>query len=130
MYNRYIPQADGSFRRNRVPEPAQARTEPPKAPPTAQNLAAQNSVSHEPQQSSSFPPSQRNSFHMPRSAPVRNLPQYDHSPASVGSFLKGLLPQNFDTEDLMVVLLLLLMSGNSGNDQNSALMTLVIYLFL
>ena len=30
----------------------------------------------------------------------------------------------------MVVLLLLLMSGNSGSDQNSALMTLVIYLFL
>ena len=30
----------------------------------------------------------------------------------------------------MVVLLLLLMSGHSGNDQNSALMTLVIYLFL
>ncbi|MGM9605066.1 MAG: hypothetical protein ACI3XG_08365 [Faecousia sp.] len=48
----------------------------------------------------------------------------------MGSFLKGLLPQNFDTEDLMVVLLLLLMSGNSGNDQNAALMTLVIYLFL
>lgn len=124
MYNRYIPQADGSFRRNRVPEPAQARTEPPKAPP-----AAQNPVPQEPQQSSSFSPSQRNAFHSPR-APVRNLPQYDHSPASVGSFLKGLLPQNFDTEDLMVVLLLLLMSGHSGNDQNSALMTLVIYLFL
>ena len=129
MYNRYIPQADGSFRRNRVPEPTQARTEPPKAPPATQNPAAQNPVSREPQQSGSFPTSQRNSFHPPR-APVRNLPQYDHSPASVGSFLKGLLPQNFDTEDLMVVLLLLLMSGNSGSDQNSALMTLVIYLFL
>lgn len=129
MYNRYIPQADGSFRRNRVPEPTQARTEPPKAPPAAQNPAAQNPVPQDPQQSSSFSPSQRNAFHSPR-APVRNLPQYDHSPASVGSFLKGLLPQNFDTEDLMVVLLLLLMSGHSGNDQNSALMTLVIYLSL
>lgn len=56
--------------------------------------------------------------------------QFDHPAPSVGSFLKGLLPQNFDVEDLIVVLLLLLMSGNSGSDQNGALMTLAIYLFL
>ena len=124
MYNRYIPQADGSFRRNRVPEPSQTRAESPKAPPTAQNPVPQ-----EPQQSN-FPPPLCNSLHSPRNASVRTPPKYDHLPTSVGNFLKGLLPQNFDTEDLMVVLLLLLMSGHSGNDQNSALMTLVIYLFL
>lgn len=62
--------------------------------------------------------------------PARRPPVSDNGAGSVGSFLKGLLPQNFDTEDLMVVLLLLLMSGNSGTDQNAALMTLVIYLFL
>ena len=61
---------------------------------------------------------------------MRNPSHYEAPAPSVGSFLKGLLPQNFDTEDLMVVLLLLLMSGNSGKDQNAALMTLVIYLFL
>ena len=123
MYNRYVPQADGSFRRNRVPEAVPERTEPVKARP-----AAQNPVQQEPQPNSGFVPPQRNQLHPPRNVPpARNHPQYDHSSVSVGSFLKGLLPQNFDTEDLMVVLLLLLMSGN---DQNSALITLVIYLFL
>lgn len=54
----------------------------------------------------------------------------ENIPVGVGSFLKGLLPKNFDTEDLIVVLLLLLISGNSTKDQNGALMTLGIYLFL
>lgn len=80
---------------------------------------------------SSLPP-QRRRFPASTGNPPR--PQYtphcEQPSPSIGSFLKGLLPQNFDTEDLMVVLLLLLMSGNSGNDQNAALMTLVIYLFI
>lgn len=49
---------------------------------------------------------------------------------NVSSFLRQLLPANFDTEDLMVVLLLLLMSNKNANGQNNALLTLVIYLFL
>jgi len=62
--------------------------------------------------------------------PQRSGGTYENQAGSVGSFLKGLLPQNFDTEDLIVVLLLLLMSGNNNSDQNAALMTLGIYLFL
>ena len=46
------------------------------------------------------------------------------------SFLKQLLPKNFDVEDLLVVLLLLLMAGDCREDQNSALLTLALYLFL
>lgn len=60
----------------------------------------------------------------------RRLNHPEPSGSSVTSFLKGLLPQNFDTEDLIVVLLLLLMSGGSGSDQNAALLTLGIYLFM
>jgi hypothetical protein len=45
-------------------------------------------------------------------------------------FLKQLLPRDFDTTDLMVVLLLLLMSGDCQEDQNTALLTLALYLFL
>ena len=45
-------------------------------------------------------------------------------------FLKPLLPRDFDTTDLMVVLLLLLMSGDCQEDQNTALLTLALYLFL
>ena len=48
----------------------------------------------------------------------------------VGSFLKQLLPKDFDTEDLLIVLLLLLMSGDCDEDQNTALLTLALYLFM
>ena len=49
---------------------------------------------------------------------------------NVGGFLKGLLPKNFDTGDLIVVLLLLLMAGDKPEDRNTALMTLALYCFL
>jgi hypothetical protein len=45
-------------------------------------------------------------------------------------FIKQLLPRDFDAEDLLVVLLLLLMAGDCKEHQNSALLTLVLYLFL
>ena len=40
----------------------------------------------------------------------------------------GLLPKDFDIEDLLVVLLLLLMAGEE--DSGNALLTLALYLFL
>ena len=124
MYNRYVPQADGSFRRSRMPEPAavQRQEAPPQPRPAQQEAPPPQQIDPPPRQPYSPPP--RNY------PPTRPHSQYGHPAPSVGSFLKGLLPQNFDVEDLMVVLLLLLMSGNSGGDQNGALMTLVIYLFL
>jgi hypothetical protein len=48
----------------------------------------------------------------------------------VGSFLKRLLPKDFDTGDLMIVLLLLLMAGDCQDDQNTALLTLALYFFM
>ena len=45
-------------------------------------------------------------------------------------FLKRLLPKDFDTGDLMIVLLLLLMAGDNCEDQNTALLTLAIYMFM
>ena len=126
MYNRYVPQADGSFRRSRIPEPAPERERPAAPPPPMQEPVTRESP-HSPNESCA-PPRQHYSY--PHVPPARRPPAYDNGAGSVGSFLKGLLPQNFDTEDLMVVLLLLLMSGNSGTDQNAALMTWVIYLFL
>lgn len=131
MYNRYVPQADGSFRRSRIQEPipnqpnrppsSPGMREPPQRqpPPQQQDNCQQGNAPRQ-----SCPPPQRNP------PPAHSGGQWEHSAPSVGSFLRGLLPQNFDVEDLMVVLLLLLMSGNSGSDQNGALITLVIYLFL
>jgi hypothetical protein len=48
----------------------------------------------------------------------------------VGAFLKNLLPADFDTGDLIVLLLLLLMAGDNQEDRNHALLTLAIYFFL
>lgn len=100
MYNRYIPQQDGSHKRSRVEE--QAQTNPPQNP-------------------------------LPPPAPPRQQPIPEHRPppaGNIGGFLRQLLPKDFDTGDLIVVLLLLLMAGDRPEDRNTALLTLALYCFL
>lgn len=118
MYNRYIPQSDGSYRRSRVqeqpsPEPVTHR-QSEYIPPQQEAPAVEQTP----------PPPPR-----PNKAPNR-APKHEPQSGNVMGFLRQLLPQNFDTGDLMVVLLLLLMSENDRDGQNTALLTLVIYLFL
>ena len=109
MYNRYIPQSDGSYRRKAVQEP-------PKAPPRPMP---------KPPEPAPVPPS------CPPPPPRRPARPCRQEPSqSVGSFLKQLLPKDFGTEDLLIVLLLLLMAGDCPEKQNSALLTLALYLFL
>ena len=45
-------------------------------------------------------------------------------------FLRQLLPKDFDTGDLMVVLLLLLMAGDCPEDKNNAILTLALYFLM
>lgn len=105
MYNRYIPQPDGSYHRNSVSEPVpQPRQEPP------------------PRKQPSEPKSPQIPSPPPPPKPIQQQ--------SIGSFIKQLLPKGFDTADLMIVLLLILMAGDCEEDQNTALLTLVLYLFL
>ena len=59
----------------------------------------------------------------PQPVPIR--PQ--NSPAG---FFRNLLPKNFDTGDLIIVLLLLLMAGDCVEEQNTALLTLALYFFM
>ena len=92
MYNRYIPQQDGTHKRNRMEEPP--RPAPPPPTPPAQN---------------------------PHPVPPTG---------NIGSFLRQLLPKDFDTGDLIVVLLLLLMAGDKPEEKNTALLTLALYCFL
>jgi hypothetical protein len=95
LYNRYIPQQDGTFRRKQEPDmPNPPRPKPPEPPPC--------------------PP------------PHREPPKED----SVSGFLKRLIPRDFDTGDLIVVLLLLLMAGDKPEDKSTALLTLALYCFL
>ena len=58
-------------------------------------------------------------------------PERHHPPKAepVGPFFGHLLPGGLDTEDLIVVLLLLLMSENCSDRPNMALVTMLIYLF-
>lgn len=46
------------------------------------------------------------------------------------SFLRKLLPKDFDTGDLLIVLLLLLMAGDCEEEKTNALLTLAVYFFL
>lgn len=115
MYNRYIPQPDGSFRRNRMPDcsrqnvpPRPQKQEPPCPPPEVP--CPQPSEARQPEY---------------REPPKRPAPS-----VSAGSFLKQLLPKDLDTGDLIVILLLLLMAGDCQEDQNTALLTLALYLFM
>jgi len=98
MYNRYIPQPDGSHSRRRVPEPKRPQPQHPSPPPPE-------------------PPCEE--------PPVRN---FQHP--GVGSFLHQLLPKDFDTGDLIVILLLLLMAGDSAEDRNNAILTIALYFLM
>lgn len=117
MYNRYIPQADGTYQRSRMPDNAPRPPVPVPSPPP------------EPAQTPCPPPEPpRRPVPPPRPRP-RPQHREPEGNGSIGSFLKQLLPKDFDTADLLVVLLLLLM-GESQEDQNTALLTLALYLFL
>lgn len=139
MYNRYIPQPDGSYRRSRQsdipPSPPQPRREevcqPPRRDPPAECRP----------QPREEPPCQKgpncgNGRRQGRPAPPPPPPRQRRSGpepqagAGVGGFLRQLLPKDFCTEDLLIVLLLLLMSGGDEDNQNIALLTLGLYLFL
>ena len=119
MYNRYIPQPDGSYRRNRCPDPAsKPRPQPPNQPPKPEPPCPEP----EPQPCCPPPPEEPKPCPRQKSQP--------RSGGSVTDCLRQLLPKDFDTTDLLIVLLLLLMAGDCQEDQNNALLTLVLYLFL
>lgn len=104
MYNRYIPQSDGSFQKNRVADH--------RAPPQSRQHASQQPV--QPQQEPSC---------------TQTIPRSYQSTSATG-FLKRILPKDFDTGDLLVVLLLLLMAGDCEDDKTTTLLTLILYFFL
>ena len=100
MYNRYIPQADGSYRRNSTQEP---RPQPQRAP---------------------VPP--------PPPVPPPSAPQHrpPPQPEPITGFLRQLIPKGFDTGDLIIVLLLLLIAGDNPESRSNALLTLALYFVL
>ena len=108
MYNRYVPQADGSYRRNRMEDQGK-----PSHPPQP----------HKPAEPESCAPKEDCDTH----------PQHTcraHQGQQIGGFLRQLLPKDFDTADLIIVLLLLLLAGDCEEERSTAMLTLVLYLFL
>lgn len=131
MYNRYIPQPDGSYQKNRCPDKVTEFTPKPPCPPPSQPSEPPSCSESIPVQPQSPPPCghSRPQRQSPRQ-PVRKPEQQEPGGIGIGTFLRQLLPKNFDTGDLIVILLLLLMSSDCREEQNTALLTLAIYLFL
>ena len=103
MYNRYIPQPDGSYRRNPMQEQRQNQSRPPQT------------SHHAPPAPSPIPP---------------QPPKQPPPPEPIPGFLRQLIPQGFDTGDLIIVLLLLLIAGDSPESRSNALLTLALYFIL
>ncbi len=100
MYNHYIPQSDGSHRRNTQPEQRRPISAPRPKP--------------EPEPPRPSPPPCP-----PEPPPV----------GSILDFLRGLLPRGIDTADLMIVFLLLLMNQEDEGGL-SPILTLALYFLL
>ncbi len=117
MYNRYIPQSDGSYRKNQVPDQQQPQTQ----------------RQHRPQQKSA-PPKQGTGSPSPCPPPAHmQVPEHrqpQRNPEGITSFFKQLLPKNLDTADLLIIILLLLMAGDCEEERNNALLTLALYFLL
>ena len=105
MYNHYIPQGDGSYRRSAQPEPRRPAP-PPKPRPEP------------PKPEVPCPPSEP-----PKPEPCHRQSQ------GILDFFKGLLPRGIDTADLMIVFLLLLMNQDDEGGL-SPMLTLALYFLL
>ena len=101
VYNRYIPQPDGSYTRNRMQDTHRHTPPKPPVPPPPEPI--------------------------PDCPPPASHPGHNQRP---GNFLKQLLPRDFDTGDLIVILLLLLMAGDSQEDRNNAILTIALYFLM
>ena len=113
MYNHYIPQSDGSFRRNPVPEQNRRPPKPP-APPAP-------------------PPPPPKPPEPPKPEPCPPVPEKPCPPAqpqSPLSFLKKLLPKDIDTADLIIIALLLLIAVEEDCDDLAPLLTIALYFLL
>lgn len=118
MYNHYIPQSDGSHRRSssdgRRPQPR------PVPPPRPKPEPAPPPPPPEPKPQPPQPP-----------VPCPPPPCQETPPQQSGiwDFLRGLLPRQIDTADLMILFLLLLMNQDC-DDSLSPMLTVALYFLL
>lgn len=120
MYNRYIPQSDGSYRKKRIPDPIYKET--PKPPPPRPSPAPCPPPLPSPETS---PPPRAPEGHHHRKKPTPPCKQ-----DGITDFFKQLLPKDLDTADLLIIILLLLMAGDKEESRSNALLTLALYFFM
>ncbi len=130
MYNRYIPNANGSFDCQRIPTPSRPKPQEPhtQRPPAAkpQDAQTQKPAAAKPQEQcaqKSPAPRQPSSSPKPGSGncpvaaqPKLPLPGHFH------------LPENLDSGDLLVLLILLLILQEGEEDPLSILLALGAFL--
>ena len=117
MYNRYVPQPDGTFCRSRIPDAPEQPTHRPPPPPKPPERCEPERCETE--------RCDKESCDKPTPCPREKHPhQQQDNPLG---FLQRLLPKNFDTGDLIVILLLLLLAGDCEEDRSTALLTLALY---
>lgn len=109
MYNHYIPQSDGSYRRSAVPDQRRQQKPQPKPEPRP-----------EPKPEPPCPPQPK---------PDQEPPACTPGGSSILDFLRGLLPRQIDAADLLIIFLLLLMNRDDEGGL-SPILTLALYFLL
>lgn len=112
MYNHYIPQSDGSYRRSSVPEGNRRQAQRPAPPPPPPKQETEEKQERPPQPE-----------------PKREC-QERKPDGGLLSILRRLLPREIDSTDLLVIVLLLLLSDQEGDDDLAPLLTIALYFML
>lgn len=127
MYNHYIPQSDGSFRRNSVPEPNRRQSPRPQPshpnPPTQQPRPEPQTPKPEQHAYPPQPPRQQ-------PEPCGEQSESCRDPSGMFSFLRRFFPKDMDSTDLIVIVLLLLLCSEEGDGDLAPLLTIALYFLL
>lgn len=134
MYNHYIPQSDGSYRRSSMPErghkpqfnsPIIPSPKPAAQPQQPEPEAVPCAAPQKPPQAA---PDREARDNQNCSHPAPPVPQSNSQ--GILSFLKGLLPREIDTDDMLIILLIMLMNRDDDCDGLSPMLTLALYFLL
>lgn len=125
MYHRYLPNGNGQFRRQSVPD----REQPPQVAPreaAASANAALSALKQDAPSGGRTNAAQSRGHSPPCAAPAQKDPP---APAFHLPFLEKLLP-NHDSSDLLLLAIMLLLLSEGTEDAATIVMTLAIFLFL
>lgn len=142
MYSRYIPQSDGSFRRNMFPDPTVNRPAPAERNPRETPLQKPEPPAPKPEYRPDWEPQAAPDNRQSPQTPMEQAPAYQapqrtqtpHTPEltvqNAGDFFSRFLPKNMDTGDLLMLLILLLLLSDGTEDAPPILLTIALYFLM